>query len=152
MRPVKPLILLAALVIGAIFWQRQHSAPPGDRPSPTTAAPQAAAPPARTAALAAVPAAAETRLPAFLPPEARDTLARIARGGPFEHRQDGIVFGNREGRLPPRPSGYYHEFTVETPGLDYRGARRIITGGDPPVIYYYTDDHYRTFRSFQVNR
>ena len=62
------------------------------------------------------------------------------------------MFQNREGRLPAKPEGYYHEYTVDTPGLDYRGARRIITGGTPPQFYYYTDDHYRTFRPFEVSR
>ena len=63
-----------------------------------------------------------------LPPEAADTLRLIARDGPFPHRQDGGVFGNREGRLPRKPRGWYREYTVETPGLRHRGARRIVTG------------------------
>jgi len=91
-------------------------------------------------------------LPAFLPPEAHATLRLIASSGPFPHPQDGSVFGNRERRLPGKPHGYYHEYTVETPGLGHRGTRRIVTGGQPPVVYYYTDDHYDTFRSFQVAR
>ena len=91
-------------------------------------------------------------LPAFLPTEAHETLRLIARGGPFPHAQDGSVFGNRERHLPGKPRGYYHEYTVDTPGLSHRGARRIITGGQPPDVYYYTDDHYDTFRSFQVAR
>lgn len=74
------------------------------------------------------------------------TLALIDRGGPFPHRQDGSVFQNRERQLPAQPRGYYHEYTVRTPGLSNRGPRRIITGGNPPVIFYYTEDHYRTFR------
>ena len=86
--------------------------------------------------------------PAFLPPEARDTLRRIEAGGPFAHRQDGSTFQNRERLLPPRPRGYYREYTVETPGSRDRGARRIVAGGDPPVEYFYTDDHYRSFRRF----
>lgn len=76
----------------------------------------------------------------------------IANGGPFAHRQDGEVFGNREGLLPAKPRGYYHEYTVVTPHLDHRGARRIITGGMPPDVWYYTDDHYRHFRRFEVPR
>jgi guanyl-specific ribonuclease Sa len=91
-------------------------------------------------------------LPGFLPPEAQQTLRLIARGGPFPYPQDGSVFGNRERRLPDKPRGYYHEYTVDTPGLNHRGTRRIITGGQPPVVYYYTDDQYDTFRSFQVAR
>lgn len=76
----------------------------------------------------------------------------IAQGGPFPHAQDGSIFSNREGHLPQKPRGYYHEYTVETPGAGNRGARRIITGGEPPAVYYYTDDHYDSFRSFDVAR
>lgn len=79
-----------------------------------------------------------------LPPEGRTTLALIKRGGPFAHARDGIVFHNREGRLPARPHGYYREYTVPTPGLPHRGARRIVAGRDGD--YWYTDDHYRTFK------
>lgn len=132
MRPLKPAILIIILAVAALLWSRHPSPPPS---ATQTQAAQTGA-----------------SLPAFLPPEAHDVIQRIQRGGPFAHRQDGTLFGNREGRLPAQPNGYYHEYTVETPGLDYRGARRIITGGNPPVIYYYTDDHYRTFQSFQVNR
>lgn len=96
--------------------------------------------------------AGDNALPAYLPREARETLRLIERGGPFPHRQDGSVFGNREGRLPDKPRGYYREYTVDTPGLDHRGARRLVTGGQPPVVYYYSDDHYESFRSFTVTR
>ncbi|HJV52485.1 MAG TPA: ribonuclease [Noviherbaspirillum sp.] len=83
-----------------------------------------------------------------LPREAQYTLALIKRGGPFPYAKDGAVFGNYEGVLPRRKRGYYHEFTVKTPGVRNRGARRIITGGEPATSgeYYYTDDHYATFR------
>ena len=84
-----------------------------------------------------------------LPPEAEATLQLIARGGPFPHRQDGTVFHNRERLLPLRPTGYYREYTVRTPGVRHRGARRIVTGGDPPEVYYYTEDHYRSFRALE---
>lgn len=83
----------------------------------------------------------------FLPAEARETLRLIARDGPFPHRQDGAVFHNRERLLPAQPRGYYREYTVRTPGSRDRGARRIVTGGDPPVAWYYTADHYRSFRA-----
>jgi guanyl-specific ribonuclease Sa len=100
---------------------------------------------------AQVPSAASPAYPAFLPPEAIDTLERIARGGPYPHRQDDGVFGNRERRLPQQPRGYYREYTVETPGSRDRGARRIVTGGRPPIEYFYTDDHYRSFRRFTLD-
>ena len=93
-------------------------------------------------------AGATTALPAFLPPEAAPVIARIQRGGRFVHRQDGSVFGNRERRLPLKEHGYYREYTVPTPGLSHRGARRIVTGGQPPREWYYTADHYESFRRF----
>jgi ribonuclease T1 len=79
-----------------------------------------------------------------LPKEARETLVLIRANGPFPYRQDGRTFGNREQQLPARPRGYYREYTVKTPGAKDRGARRIVAGANGE--YYYTDDHYRTFR------
>ncbi|UCV02953.1 ribonuclease domain-containing protein [Dechloromonas denitrificans] len=79
-----------------------------------------------------------------LPREARQTLTLIKTGGPFPYPRDGIVFGNFEKRLPLRQRGYYHEYTVKTPWRSDRGPRRIIAGRDDE--YYYTDDHYRSFR------
>lgn len=79
-----------------------------------------------------------------LPPEALKTLTLIRRGGPFPYRQDGQVFQNREGVLPARKAGYYHEYTVETPGSEDRGARRIIAGTNGE--FYYTSDHYVSFQ------
>lgn len=69
-----------------------------------------------------------------LPAQALDTLGLIARGGPYPYRSDGIVFENRENRLPRQGSGYYHEFTVVTPGSDDRGTRRIVTGGSRRAV------------------
>lgn len=83
---------------------------------------------------------------ADLPPEAQETLRLIDAGGPFPHKRDGIVFQNRERFLPAQPRGYYREYTVATPGLNHRGPRRIVTGGQPPAVFYYTADHYQTFR------
>ncbi|MDI3514478.1 MAG: ribonuclease domain-containing protein [Gammaproteobacteria bacterium] len=86
---------------------------------------------------------------AWLPPEAVETLALIQRGGPFPYRKDGTTFQNRERLLPGKPRGYYREYTVPTPGSRDRGARRIVTGGDPPEVFYYTADHYRSFRRIE---
>lgn len=80
-----------------------------------------------------------------LPPQAREVLALIDKGGPYPYRQDGTVFGNFEKALPQRKRGYYHEYTVKTPGERDRGARRIVTGGSGE--FYYTDDHYETFKA-----
>ena len=87
-----------------------------------------------------LPVIAVTELPA----EARDTLRTIKQGGPFAYPRDGAVFSNFERVLPKRPRGYYHEYTVKTPGIRNRGTRRIIRGevGE----YYYTADHYQTFK------
>jgi ribonuclease T1 len=79
-----------------------------------------------------------------LPREARETLALIDKGGPFPYERDGGVFGNFEKRLPIRERGYYLEYTVRTPGVKHRGARRIVAGRNGER--YYTDDHYQTFR------
>jgi ribonuclease T1 len=78
-----------------------------------------------------------------LPVEARTTLALIKAGGPFPYAQDGRVFSNREKLLPMQRRGYYREYTVRTPGVRERGARRIVAGGGGE--YYYTADHYRSF-------
>jgi ribonuclease T1 len=86
-----------------------------------------------------------------LPPEARETLALIAQGGPFPHRRDGITFNNYEKLLPQMQRGYYREYTVATPGVMHRGARRIVCGGAArkPVACYYSADHYRSFREIR---
>lgn len=89
---------------------------------------------------------------AALPAEARHTLRLIRLGGPFPYHRDGVVFQNREKRLPVRPHGYYREYTVPTPNARDRGARRIVAArgatGDVRNSgeYYYTADHYRSFR------
>ena len=81
---------------------------------------------------------------AELPAEARATLRAIKQGGPFAYDRDGVVFGNYERILPEHSRGYYHEYTVKTPGVSNRGVRRIVCG--PPVECYYTADHYQTFK------
>jgi ribonuclease T1 len=85
---------------------------------------------------------------AELPRDAVATLELIAREGPFPYERDGVAFGNRERVLPDRPRGYYREYTVRTPGVRSRGARRIVCGGPPRSTSdcYYSDDHYRTFK------
>jgi len=136
-RWVRIAALLALAIVATHWWTGQ---PPPERAAP-----------------AGVPATAPAdahgeRFPAFLPPEAVATLELIERGGPFPYDRDGTTFQNRERRLPDRPRGYYREYTVETPGSPDRGARRIVTGGNPPEVYYYTDDHYRSFRRVEIAR
>lgn len=95
-----------------------------------------------------------SKLPAVkasaLPQEAQQTLALIAKGGPYPYDRDGINFGNFEGVLPKKSSGYYKEYTVKTLGSSDRGARRVIVsdGGEK----YYTDDHYASFSFIQENQ
>ena len=89
-------------------------------------------------------AVAETVSVSRLTLEARDTFVLIKQGGPFPYPRDGIIFSNREHRLPKRPRGFYHEYTVKTPGAHNRGARRIICGAVTEC--YYTEDHYQTFK------
>lgn len=88
--------------------------------------------------------AVPTLFVAELPPEARTTLQLIKHGGPFPYPRDGVVFSNYEHILPQQPRGYYHEYTVRTPGVRHRGARRIVCGIVPEC--YYSDDHYQTFK------
>ncbi|MFJ6570238.1 ribonuclease domain-containing protein [Streptomyces sp. NPDC091292] len=80
-----------------------------------------------------------------LPAEARDTLRLIDKGGPFPYAKDGAVFGNFERLLPQHQRGYYHEYTVPTPGSRDRGARRLVSGDGGEI--YYTDDHYASFKA-----
>ncbi|MFF8292167.1 ribonuclease domain-containing protein [Streptomyces sp. NPDC016309] len=107
---------------------------------PATAAPA----PATAPASAPVATAVGDICYSALPSQAHDTLRLIEGGGPYPYPQDGTVFQNRERVLPSRTSGYYHEYTVVTPGSDTRGARRIVTG-DAGREDYYTADHYESF-------
>lgn len=79
-----------------------------------------------------------------LPVEVAETVELIDAGGPFPHPgKDGSTFGNFEGVLPDRARGYYAEYTVETPGVPHRGARRIVAGDGGEL--YWTEDHYESF-------
>lgn len=83
-----------------------------------------------------------------LPVQGQQVMGQILQGGPFRYEKDGTVFFNREGLLPRQKRGYYREYTVPTPGLKHRGARRIVCGGEQPRspdACYYTEDHYASF-------
>ncbi|MDN5781221.1 MAG: ribonuclease [Luteimonas sp.] len=148
-------LIIGLLLLGLWAWSQrgtQGPAPATGAPASRTAGTQEplALPPDATSAHRQ---SARGGYPAWLPAEALDTLALVERGGPYPHRQDGATFQNREHRLPSQPRGYYREFTVRTPGSRDRGARRIISGGGVangrrPVEFFYTADHYRTFRRF----
>ena len=84
-----------------------------------------------------------------LPPQGKAVLEKIETGATFRHEKDGSVFGNRERLLPRKTRGYYREYTVRTPGVKHRGARRIVCGGEVPSTpdaCYYTEDHYASFK------
>ena len=88
-----------------------------------------------------------------LPREGQETFQLIHQGGPFPYEKDGTVFGNRERILPREMRGFYREYTVRTPGVKHRGARRIVCGGQAPrkpEACYYTSDHYASFRQIVV--
>jgi ribonuclease T1 len=123
------LVGLVVLVLAGWFTQSQLT---GDEPPPPATGMQ-------------------ERALSDLPAEAADTWQLIERGGPFPHPEDdGKEFGNREGLLPDQDRGYYHEYTVQTPGSDDRGARRLVTGEADEV--YYTADHYASFVKVDVTR
>ncbi|MER6445211.1 guanine-specific ribonuclease N1 and T1 [Streptomyces venezuelae] len=124
-------LFLCAALVGAVGCG-------GQGPVPAAASASASGLPGWAKGMAAVRADG-------LPRQARDVLALIDKGGPYPHRQDGTVFGNFEKALPEQKRGYYHEYTVRTPGERDRGARRIVTGEGGE--FFYTDDHYDTFKA-----
>jgi len=125
------LVIAAAVALTTAYLQQRtrtaQPAPPAPGPARTSARP---APPSAT-----VPTEEQAAV--------QRTLELIAQGGPFPYPKDGVTFQNREHKLPERPSGYYREYTVPTPGASNRGARRIVRGRDGDT--WYTNDHYRTF-------
>ncbi|MFA7767717.1 ribonuclease domain-containing protein [Streptomyces sp. NPDC048723] len=124
-------LFLCAALVGAVGCG-------GPKPVPAAASASASAAPGWAKGMATVRADG-------LPQQARDVLALIDKGGPYPYRQDGTVFGNFEKALPEQKRGYYHEYTVRTPGERDRGARRIVTGEGGE--FFYTDDHYDTFKA-----
>jgi guanyl-specific ribonuclease Sa len=130
------VVALCALIVIAVAWalmSTQSSTPAATNSSGSTTS---------------TPGVTTCPLPT-LPPEVADTVRLIQSNGPFPFpRNDGVVFGNREGHLPDQAKGYYHEYTVITPGARNRSTRRVITGGGPvtdPRRYFYTADHYDSF-------
>jgi ribonuclease T1 len=58
---------------------------------------------------------------AQLPGEAAETLRLIKAGDPYPFGEDGVLFRNSAVLLPQHPRGYYHAYTVRTPGSADRG-------------------------------
>jgi ribonuclease T1 len=130
--------LVAAVLTAALLWWGQ-----GDGSTPTDQSPSPSSPTATGTSAADPGSGLPTVALADLPPEAADTVGLIDAGGPFPEDEDGGVFGNFEGLLPEQDRGYYREYTVQTPGLDHRGARRIVAGSSGEL--YWTADHYQSF-------
>jgi ribonuclease T1 len=142
----RPGRLLVALIGLLVLLAGCSTAGPGATPTPTPTVAPVVTPDVDIAVDVSVPedwSGGTVRLEE-LPPEAHETLALVAAGGPYPYRQDDGIFFNREGLLPARPSGTYREYTVETPGSPDRGARRLVIGEGRDV--YWTDDHYASFR------
>ena len=134
--------LVAAVLTAALLWwsQGDGSAPTAEQASPSS--------PTATVSSSSDPGSGlPTVALADLPPEADDTVVLIDAGGPFPEAEDGGVFGNFEGLLPDQERGYYREYTVPTPGLDHRGARRIVAGSSGEL--YWTEDHYQSFERIE---
>ncbi|KGN40509.1 ribonuclease [Knoellia aerolata DSM 18566] len=147
-----PLLVLA-LVVG-LWWVLTRDGATGATATTDTPGARATATAPTTPGGPATPSADDTPdsglatiAESRLPREARATLTLIRAGGPYPYDQDDRTFQNREGILPRQARGYYREYTVETPGSDDRGARRIITGRDGDR--YWTSDHYDSFRQIQ---
>jgi ribonuclease T1 len=142
-RPLLALLLLGVLLAGGylISAVRSDDSAPGGSGTVAAGSLTGSAGPARTGSASAD--GLPTVAPADLPVEAQRVLGLIDSGGPFPYAQDGTVFGNVERLLPSHPRGWYHEYTVPTPGSRDRGARRIIAGQDG--ARYYTGDHYESF-------
>lgn len=149
----RPLLALIALVIALVIGYVVKGASDSDdntgspKPSHTSASSSArstATSPARSSGHSGMSHVPVAQLPA----QVEQTIEKIRAGGPYPYpRNDGVVFHNNERILPKQADGYYHEFTVPTPGSKDRGARRVITGGDidGDVTFYYTGDHYESF-------
>lgn len=151
-RSRNPLLFFVALiaVVAGIVWQRVDHSQPAAVSHPRVAAETPAA--AIPATIPELVTAGERNSVSLVDKAVRGesekeqllaTLALIESGGPFPYEKDGTVFGNREGRLPKKPRGYYREYTVPTPGASNRGARRIVRGREGET--YYTRDHYGSF-------
>ncbi|MQS12121.1 hypothetical protein F7Q99_07390 [Streptomyces kaniharaensis] len=155
---VVAVVILAVLAAAGYLLTRKGSSHPKAAATSTATAAGSSAPkpsaPKPSPPSGGAPAPSGTWVPADpaladvcrtkLPSQAQDTLGLIAKGGPYPYNRDGIVFENRENRLPRKADGYYHEFTVVTPGSNDRGTRRVVTGGTGEQ--YWSPDHYTTFQ------
>ncbi len=145
------LAVLSVLVALALWWWGSDE-DPAEQASGGATSPASTAPTAPTSQSTGGPGSGEVDPlsglvwvhPDELPSQARDTLELIEQGGPYPYPdRDGSTFGNFEGLLPDHERGYYQEYTVPTPGLSHRGARRLVVGDGEET--YWTADHYESF-------
>jgi ribonuclease T1 len=129
------LVGLIVLVLGG--WLIRDLSTGSSTTAPTTTAAASANVPGSSSGL-------PVKTLSSLPKEAADTWKLIQQGGPYPYpKNDGVVFHNNGTVLPRNKDGYYHEYTVDTPGAKNRATRRLITGAQHEL--YYTDDHYDSF-------
>lgn len=134
-------VTVLVVVLGLLLIGFGNGCTPGSpQGNGSSSTPSTASGTSRTDSESGLPWIAESALPA----EARETLRLIDKGGPYPYDRDGAVFGNFEGLLPQQSRGYYHEYTVRTPGSKDRGARRIVAGKGGE--FYWTADHYQSFQ------
>jgi ribonuclease T1 len=147
---VSCIVILSAILGGCGKQESQNGAEASSEASES----QAPAQPASGASAAPAASGAQqkavlgTITKAQLPAEAADTLRLIKAGGPYPFSEDGVLFRNSALLLPEHPRGYYHAYTVRTPGSTDRGQRRIVCGGPRKQIgeCYYTDDYYASLK------
>ncbi|PRZ31395.1 ribonuclease T1 [Antricoccus suffuscus] len=137
-KPAAAVLVVVGLVIAGFFLVRGGTTSDGPEAQSGVTSSQVATDAATGASTVALSA---------LPKEAAQTLKLIKAGGPFPYEKDGSTFGNFEKLLPLKSGGYYHEYTVPTPGESDRGARRIIAGDGGE--FYYTGDHYASFQRIE---
>jgi ribonuclease T1 len=138
------VVLVVAMVGGGALTAPSSTSPSSAAPSMVQTTTPALGSVSTAPAAVANPSTLPTINASQLPKEASQTLALIAKGGPYPYDRDGVNFGNFEGLLPKKSGGFYKEYTVPTPGESDRGARRIIVGKDSAK--YYTPDHYESFK------
>ncbi|WP_395062893.1 ribonuclease [Paraburkholderia silvatlantica] len=147
---VIPCVVALGAILGGCGKESSRNASEASGASASQAPGQPAQVASGTAAAsgAQAPGMLGTVTKAQLPGEAAETLRLIKAGGPFPFADDGVLFRNTAQLLPKHPRGYYHTYTVRTPGTTDRGQRRIVCGGPRRQTgdCYYTDDYYVSFK------
>jgi ribonuclease T1 len=145
-RPLIALVVLVAALVVAYVVKGLESDQGTGTPFSSASASASSSVASRSASAAARGVALSS-----LPAQAAQTVRLVQAGGPFPYpANDGVVYHNLNHDLPREPDGYYHEYTVPTPGEHTRGARRLVRGNRGE--YWYTGDHYETFVRVDVNR